>query len=63
MRAQELGEKLEGDGAYNEDQFEIIRNEYDNCIHEFVGPKGFQRVEPQRPPRPYKDYKFKLDKF
>ena len=36
--------------------------EYDNCIHEYIAPKGFQR-NPHSKAAPAKEYKFTLDKF
>ena len=63
MRAQDLGVKLGEVPGYSEDAFQIERNEYDNCTHEFVAPKDYFRPEFVRPKTPYKKYKFTLDKF
>ena len=48
---------------YKESDFEYQREEYANCIHEYVAPRGFQRKEYKRPEKFAKEYKFKLDKF
>jgi hypothetical protein len=45
------------------DEFAYEKNEWDNCIHEYVAPKDFMRSEYKRPLKPAKEYKFKLDKF
>jgi ATP-dependent RNA helicase DOB1 len=38
--------------------------EYDNCTHEYVAPKGYQRPSDfKRPKVKPKEYKFVLDKF
>ncbi len=49
--------------GYNEEDYVVERNEWANCIHEYVAPKGFNRIEYKRPVQPAKVYKFKLDKF
>ena len=49
--------------GYNEEDYVVERNEWANCIHEYVAPKGFNRTEYKRPVKPAKIYKFKLDKF
>ena len=54
--------KLEKVG-YNEEDYEVVRDEYANCIHEYVAPKGFKRKEYKKPIDPPKKYKFTLDKF
>lgn len=49
--------------TYSEDQFDLKRDEYPNCIHEYVAPRGFVRKEYKKPVKAQKEYKFKLDKF
>ena len=49
--------------GYNEDDYEVVKHEYPNCIHEYVAPKVFQRPEYKRPTVRAKEYPFKLDKF
>lgn len=48
---------------YNEKDYIYERNEWDNCIHEYVAPQGYMRPEFKRPQETAKEYKFKLDKF
>lgn len=48
---------------YRESDFVVEREEYPNCIYEYVAPNGFKRTDYKRPHKPYKQYKFKLDKF
>jgi len=49
--------------GYNEDDYVVERNEWANCIHEYVAPKNYMRPEYQRPIQRAKEYPFKLDKF
>jgi hypothetical protein len=35
--------------GYNEDDYEVAKYEYPNCIHEYVAPKVFVRPEYKRP--------------
>lgn len=49
--------------GYNEDDYVVERNEWANCIHEYVAPKNYVRPEYQRPQQRAKEYPFKLDKF
>ena len=50
--------------GYNESDYEYTRQEYPNCIHEYVAPAGYCRPEKfVRPTEMAKQYKFKLDKF
>lgn len=49
--------------GYNEDDYEVVRNELPNCIHEYVAPKGYERPEYKRPQQRAKNYAFQLDKF
>jgi len=45
------------------EEFYIERQEYANCIHEYVAPIGFQRASYKRSAVPFKEYLFELDKF
>lgn len=50
--------------GYNADDFEVKTYEYDNCTHEYVAPRGYQRpADFKRPKVKPKQYKFTLDKF
>ena len=50
--------------GYNADDFEVKTFEYENCTHEYVAPKGYQRpADFRRPKNKPKTYKFVLDKF
>lgn len=50
--------------GYNADDFEVKTYEYDNCTHEYVAPRGYQRpADFKRPKAKPKQYKFTLDKF
>lgn len=49
--------------GYNEEDYEITTTRYNNCIHEFIKPKGFERKDFTRPKEFDKEYKFVLDKF
>lgn len=49
--------------GYNEDDYEVQRQEWSNCIHEYVQPKGYERPPYKRPAQRAKEYKFTLDKF
>ena len=50
--------------GYNEEDYEVTTQQWENCIHEYIQPKGYQRDEKWRRPKELdKVYKFKLDKF
>ena len=50
--------------GYSEDDYFIRRTEFDNCTHDFIAPKDYQRKEKfVKPKEQAKEYKFKLDKF
>lgn len=49
--------------GYNEEDYEVERKEWPNCIHEHVKPKGYTSPPFKRPTEPAKKYKFTLDKF
>lgn len=50
--------------GYNVDDYEVKTFEYENCTHEYVAPRGYQRPADFRRPRvKSKQYKFTLDKF
>jgi len=50
--------------GYNEEDYEIKTQSWDNCIWEYIAPKGYERKEKfVRPKEMDKVYKFKLDKF
>lgn len=53
-----------GRSGYDPDDFVCQTFEYDNCTHEFVAPKGYERPKDwKRPKLKPKQYKFTLDKF
>ena len=57
-------ENESGRVGYDSADFVCKRNEYDNCTHEFVAPKGYERpADWRRPKVKPKQYKFTLDKF
>ena len=50
--------------GYNADDFEIATVEFENCVHETVYPRGYDRKEDfKRPKVKPKQYAFTLDKF
>jgi ATP-dependent RNA helicase DOB1 len=50
--------------GYNVDDYEVKTWEYENCVHEYVAPRGYQRsADFKRPKVKPKQYKFTLDKF
>lgn len=50
--------------GYNVDDYEMKTFEYENCTHEYVAPRGYQRpADFRRPKVKPKQYKFTLDKF
>ena len=49
--------------GYNEEDYEITTTKWDNCIHEYIRPKGFERKHFVKPKEMDKTYKFTLDKF
>ena len=59
----EAGEDVSKLG-YNEEDFIFKTFEFDNCTHEYVAPKGYERpADFKRPKEKPKTYKFTLDKF
>ena len=50
--------------GYNESDYEIKTQTWDNCIWEYICPTGYQPKEKfVKPKQMEKQYKFKLDKF
>lgn len=50
--------------GYNVDDYDVKTFEFDNCTHEYVAPRGYQRpADFRRPKVKPKQYKFTLDKF
>jgi len=50
--------------GYNEDDYEVKTHQWENCMWEYIIPKGYVRAEKfVRPKEMDKQYKFKLDKF
>ena len=50
--------------GYNIEDYDIERQEYENCLHEYVAPKNYERqANFKRPKVKAKQYKFTLDKF
>lgn len=50
--------------GYNVDDFEIETVEFENCVHETVYPRGYERKRDFRRPKVKpKTYAFTLDKF
>lgn len=50
--------------GYDSADYKCITYEYDNCTHEFVAPKDYERPKDwKRPKVKPKQYKFTLDKF
>ena len=48
--------------GYNEDDYEVRTQQWDNCLQEYIAPKGFPKKEKWDKTMD-KTYKFKLDKF
>lgn len=51
------------DGGYNASDYVIVKTELPNCIHEYVAPKDFKRLDYKKALKREKEYKFTLDKF
>lgn len=50
--------------GYNESDYVVKTNSWENCIHEHISPAGWQPKEKWVKPKTMdKEYKFKLDKF
>ncbi len=49
--------------GYDENDYVVETHEYNNCTHEYVAPKAYERPEFKRPLKRAKEYKFKLDTF
>ena len=48
--------------GYNEDDYEVRTQQWDNCLQEYIAPKGYPKKEKWDKTMD-KTYKFKLDKF
>ena len=50
--------------GYNESDYEIKTQQWDNCLLEYICPTGYQPKEKfVKPKKMEKEYKFVLDKF
>lgn len=50
--------------GYNEEDYEYSRQEFPNCFHDLIQPRGWERKEKfVKPKEMAKKYKFKLDTF
>ena len=49
--------------GYDENDFVVEMQEYNNCTHEYVAPRNYVRPEFKRPIKKAKQYKFTLDRF
>jgi superfamily II RNA helicase len=59
----ELDTDLVTPSGFDPDQQDIVVTEENNCVHEYIAPKGYERVKLDKSKPPAREYKFKLDTF
>jgi len=49
--------------VFDDEDYIYTRKEEDNCVHEFICPKDYQRKPYVKPDKAAKEYPFALDRF